>query len=454
MARTNPHARTAPVAPASFLEGLQYFLTPAVWRQAHRALGRHCGRRWRAQPLLLVLLTLTWCWGDSLAERFETARAFYVACYQRRRRPGRTAEGLHKALARVPAPALRAVAAAVRARLRRVFADRLAVDGFIPLGCDGSRLACPRTAELESRLGGAGREHRAPLLWVTALVHLPLGLPWAWRLGKGTASERGHLLRLLATLPRLALLVADAGYVGYEVLAALLAARVAFLIRVGPGAPLYVAERAALNRFREGPVWYWPLWAQRAGQRPLAVRLVRVRGRKADVWLLTSVPEEARLPRATAGKFYRWRWENEGLFRTYKRTLGKVKLAGRTVASAHREAEGSLLAVQLLLAQGAAALPAGGAARPARPSARQVLLAIRAEIRNVTGAYLGPRQRRAYGERLRRAQGDGRRRRRNQVRRPWPGRAEHRPPKGPRVRKMGTDLKGLLAKTLAEQETG
>jgi hypothetical protein len=452
MARTNPHARTAPVAPASFLDGLRHFLTPAVWRQAHRALRPHGGRRWRARPLLLVLLTLTWCAGDSLPERFETARAFYAACHPRRRRPGRTAEGLSKALARVPAPALRAVAAAVRARLRRVFAGRLAVDGFVPLGCDGSRLACPRSAELERRLGQAGREHRAPLLWVTAVVHLPLGLPWAWRLGKGTASERGHLLRLLPALPPEALLVADAGYAGYEVRAALLTAGVAFLIRVGPGAALYVAERSALNRYREGPVWYWPLWAQRAGRRPLAVRLLRVRGRRADVWLLTAVPE-ARRPRATAGKSYRWRWENEGLFRTYKRTLGKVKLAGRTVAAAHREAEGSLLAVQLLLAQGAAALPAGSAARPVRPSARKVLLAIRAEVRDVAGAYLA-RRRGAYGERLRQARWGWRRRRANRVRRPWPGRAEHRPPEGPQVRKVGADLKGLLAQVLAEQETG
>ena len=32
--------------------------------------------RWQIQPLLFVLLTMTWCTGDSLPERFETARAF------------------------------------------------------------------------------------------------------------------------------------------------------------------------------------------------------------------------------------------------------------------------------------------------------------------------------------------------------------------------------------------
>jgi hypothetical protein len=65
----------------------------------------------------------------------------------------------------------------------------------------------------------------------------------------------------------------------------------------------------------------------------------------------------------------------------------------RTVALVHREVEGSLLAVQLLLAQGALALQGAGDRVVELPSPRKILLAIRAEIRNVTGMYLGPRQR-------------------------------------------------------------
>src|SRR4029077_12730880 len=121
------------------------------------------------------------------------------------------------------------------------------------------------------------------------------------------------------------------------------------------------------------------------------VRLLRLRRKKADVWLLTNVLDAEKLPRPTAFKFYRWRWRNEGLFRTYKRTLGKVKLMSRTVVQVHREAEGSLLATQLLLAQGALALATTARVPLVLPSARKVLLEIRAEIRNVTGMYLGPR---------------------------------------------------------------
>ena len=75
----------------------------------------------------------------------------------------------------------------------------------------------------------------------------------------------------------------------------------------------------------------------------------------------------------------------------------------RTVAQVHREAEGSLLATQLLLAQGALALAPTASGRSELPSARKVLLEIRMEIRNVTGMYLGPRQCQTYLQRLARA---------------------------------------------------
>jgi hypothetical protein len=459
MARTN-WSRTA--RPESFLDCLRYFLTPYVWRQVHQGMDRYGGSRWRPQPLVFLLLTMTWCCGESLAERFETARAFYVACYQRRRRPGKTLEGLQKALLRVPSAMLRLLAQAVRARLQQIFAKRLLVDGFIPVGCDGSSLQAPRTRELEERLGKYGKDNHPPQVRVTALVHLSLGLLWSWRLGTSAASEREHLVRLLSTLPRLALLVADAGFLGYELMEKLLANNVNFLIRLSSGAPLYAAERLRLSRDGDAVVYYWPQWAQKEGKKPLPVRVLRIRGRNGDVWLMTNVFDQAKLSRKSASTFYRWRWRNEGLFRTYKRTLGKLKLMTRGVALIHREAEGSLLAVQLLLAQGALALSQPWqAAAPAQtppaqtpqPSARKALLEIRKEIRNVTGMYLGPRQKQSYWERLSNVQQQRRRRRRqNQVRRPWPSRAPHKPPGPPEILKMGSDLNHLAAKLLGTSE--
>src|SRR5215469_3295317 len=124
MRQSTPPAPAASTAPQSFLQCLGHFLTPQVWKQARQAAPRRRALRWQRQPLLIVLLCMTWCAGDSLPERFETARAFYVALHQRRRRPGRTFAGFDKALAKLPMPVLRALAGAVRGRLAQVFAGR------------------------------------------------------------------------------------------------------------------------------------------------------------------------------------------------------------------------------------------------------------------------------------------------------------------------------------------
>src|SRR5260370_25541511 len=105
-----------------------------------------------------------------------------------------------------------ALAAGVRHQIRLRFAERLRVDGFEPMGCDGSRIECPRSTELEARLRLAGKDHSAPTVWVTAFVHLSTGLLWSWHLGPAPADERVNLRRLLATLSPVALIVADAAY--------------------------------------------------------------------------------------------------------------------------------------------------------------------------------------------------------------------------------------------------
>ena len=62
----------------SFLASIRQFLTPAVWKQAHGAVAKKNRRaRWEIQPLVMVLVLMTWSCGESQAERFEAAKAFY-----------------------------------------------------------------------------------------------------------------------------------------------------------------------------------------------------------------------------------------------------------------------------------------------------------------------------------------------------------------------------------------
>ncbi|MBV8458392.1 MAG: transposase [Acetobacteraceae bacterium] len=392
--------------------------------------------------MLIIALAMTWAAGDSQAEKFETARGFYVVTYDARKRPGKTLQGFQKALSRIPLRQLQAVAAGVRHQIRVRFAERWLSDGFEPMGCDGSRLECPRSAELEARLRQAGKEDSAPTVWVTAFVHLATGILWSWQLGSGTADERQHLRRLLATLSPAALIVADAAYMGYELVWAIVQTKRSFLLRMSSKVALYTADRTPLTTWSEGLVYCWPKYAQENGRPPLVCRLIRVPARgsvKHDVWLLTDVLDPARLSAATAARFYRWRWRNEGLFRIYKRTINKVKLSSRTVRLVHREAFVSLLAVQLLLAHAEWALRSP--VPPVTPaiSPRKVLIAIRKELKGTASRREG-----SYRKRLEGCRAETRRQKSPKARREWPRRKEHKPPRPPVLHTLTEEQKALL----------
>ena len=423
---------------------LSQWLTPHVWRQAAASRQSHRRSRWSLHPLVMVLLLMTWTAGDSESERFATARAFYVAGHQRQRRPGAALVGFQRALARLPLSVLQALFAAVRGRLGEFDRDRRS-DGFVVLACDGSRLECPRSAALERCLGCCGKADSAPMLQVTALVLLPLGVLWSWCVGPGVASEHEQLRQLLPSLPQGALLVADAGYLGYDLYADIRRAGADFLVRVSSRAYLYTDKQRPLKRYREGRVYYWPGKVRKAGRPPLCLRLIRIVGRKGrDVWLLTSVHEPARLSRREAGQMYRWRWRIEGVYRTYKRTLPKLKLWSRTETLVYREAEVSLLALQLLLVAGVDR-SRSPLSRQQPCSPRRILLRLRGEMVTTIGAKLGPWQQRWYRAQLQQVNGGGRG---AKTRRPWPRRKDHRAPKPPKLRVMPTRLKVSLERQL------
>lgn len=438
-ARKRTHQRR----PAKSLIGsVREFLTPEVFKQVRNASKRRKCPRWDLHPLLYILVLTTYCCGDSLPEKFEAAKTFYVASCPKRKRPGEHFSGFEKAIAKLPIPILRALAAALRGRIEVIFGKRWKVGNFIPFGCDGTRQACPRTEELERRLGTFGKEGSSPMIWNTSIVHLTLGFPFCWRLGKGgKASERSHLLHMLRWLPASALIVADAGYVGYEVASRMILAKVCFLIRMSSNATFYRETAEPLQEFREGIVYYWPKTQQNEGKPPIRGRLMRIHSsrHKVDVWLFTNVEDPQQLSWETAGTCYRWRWENEGFFRTYKRTLKKMLLMSRTVRLVHREAEASMIATQLLLCQGALAMPAPRqGSLPVMCSPRGVLLEARRDI----AGRSKPSQ--PFAERISHAQREDRLRTTSKQKREWPRRKDHKPPHPPILLRMTGQQKAAI----------
>jgi Transposase DDE domain len=428
----------------SFHSSIHQYLSPSVWKQAHQAWQRPKeASRWSLHAVVWTLLSMAWNCGDSQEERFATARAGYVAAHQRDRRPGKSLAGFLAAVVRLPLCVFRALAEGVRQQIALRYAERLRINGWLPLACDGTRLECPRSQQLQERLREAGKASSAPTIYLTTLVLLPLGLLWSWRLGKGTASEHYHLRWLRRTLPPGSLIVADAGFLGYDLFRAILETPASFLVRLSSRAYLYTLEQVPLARFREGEVYYWPAQAQNHGLPPIKARLLRL----GNVWLLTSILDRQKLSHKTALRIYSWRWRNEGLFNIYKNLLNKVKLQSRTVATAHREAESSLLALQLLMALTADLSTNGTRGVLIYGSPRVVLLRLRAE-----GAawlrLLGPRQFEDYQRMLAVVRAGPKNRRSPRVRQEWPRRKKHQPPKPPKLRVLTDRLKNKMAKVL------
>jgi hypothetical protein len=216
-------------------------------------------------------------------------------------------------------------------------------------------------------------------------------------------------------------------------------------------ATFYTTSDVPIGRFREGIVYYWPKTQQARGKPPIRGRLIRIhsRRRKVDVWLFTNVEDPQRLSAETAAQFYRWRWESEGLFRTYKRTLKKVKLMSRTVRLVHREAEASMIATMLLLCQGALAMPMATTDhdRPRMCSPRRVLLEIRRDIGG------GRPTKRPFGARIAEAQRERRSRVTPKEKRTWPRRKPHKPPRPPILLKLTREQKAwtILTRRLSRQ---
>jgi hypothetical protein len=174
------------------------------------------------------------------------------------------------------------------------------------------------------------------------VFHLATGLVWDFRRGDARASERGHLLDMLPALPAGCLLVADAGFVGYELFRGILDSGRHVLVRVGANVKLLTDLGWCVAEHDGGIVYLWPKGKRRAGEPPLVLRLITLLdGRNRRVHLLTDVlaAAAAEMTDAEAGRVYRQRWGVELIYRSLKQTMGKRKLRSRAPAHAAAELE-------------------------------------------------------------------------------------------------------------------
>jgi hypothetical protein len=296
---------------------------------------------------------------------------------------------------------------------------------WLAFAVDGTRIPAPHTAANEAALGRAGKDKSAPQVLLTVLWHMGLGLPRDDRVGPGTASERAHLGRMAAGLPPGALVVADAGLVGYVLCRRLLRRGRHFLLRVGGNITLLKGLGYDHER-RDGLVYLWPRDLRRG--RPLVLRLIVLPGGVQDVCLRTDVLDPAALTDEEAGTLYGMRWGEEVSFRSYKQTLQRRALLSRTGGACLVEARWTLLGLWLLGLMTVARLIRAGA-DPLRLSVARARDAVRRALRG-RRARRGPRG--LDGE-LRAAARDGYARRGSKAARDDPRKKRTKPPGPPRI---------------------
>jgi hypothetical protein len=287
---------------------------------------------------------MAWDEGQTLTARFEHA---CQAAHDLHRHwtVGTSYSGFTAALLRWSAPLTGAIKRRFQREMLRIAGPYWQRGRWTALAADGTRIEAPHTVANETELGCAGKEKTAPQVFLTVLWHMGLGLPWDYRVGPGTASERTHLRAMVPDLPPRALVVTDAGFVSYVLCRRLLHHGHHFLLRVGGNITL-LTDLGYYHEERDGLVYLWPQGHRRC--RPLVLRLIVLRHGTQDVYLLTDVLDPAQLTDEEAATLFRMRWGEEVFYRSYKQTMQRRKLLSRTAATGLAEVQWTLLGLWLL----------------------------------------------------------------------------------------------------------
>jgi hypothetical protein len=393
-------------------------------------------RSWTPLTVATALILMSWDPAPTLAQRFDAAFGLLRASLPRRRRLGRTYQGFVKAMMRHGDEALALVVAHLQALTKARAGAAWTLRGLIPIGVDGSMFDAPRTIANEA-LGFANRAKCGPQIRSLLLVHLGAMLPWSFELGEATTSERTLLRRVLGVLPANTLLVADAGFVGFDLMNTLRGRGIHFLIRVGRGVHL-LRELGYYRCEGKNTVYLWP--KDKRQQRPLVLRLIRV----GSVYLVTDITDPKQLSKSAAGELYRRRWGLEVAFRSLKQTLERRKVRSGAAAHAMMELKWAFAGVWMLSLIGAAAI-ARAKHTPSRLSLARVLSALRA-------ARTGTQSRRQLCALLRHAVLDRYKRRGSKKAYRWPHKKNPPPPGVPTVT-TATRAETQLARALRSSKT-
>ena len=389
---------------------------------------RRSDARWTARLLSFAAVLMVWDPIATLGDRLAAARDVITGMFPSRRRVGKSYQGFIKALLELGQPLLACVMAHLRHMIEQIAGQHWTRQGWVAFAADGTRVNCPRTEANEKALGCGGKAGSGPQFWLTTLWHMGTGLPWCWRIGRSTDAERTHLRDMLSLLPGYALLVADAGFTGYELLRAILAGGRSFLVRVGSN--VHLLKKLGYAKVESnGTVYLWPEKSRKAHQPPLVLRLIVLQRKGKKIYLLTNLPAQ-QLSYEQAGALYSMRWGVELFYRSMKQTLARRKMLSHAPRQARAELQWTVVGLQLLGLLSVEQIMASGK-DPLSWSVAMSLRAVRLAMQDrkprgsCRGGLLGQ---------LSRAIKDSYKRRGTKQARHWPHKKKEKPPGAPKIR--------------------
>lgn len=288
-------------------------------------------RRWSDRLLVLVALLTHWAAGTGLAERFTLARACVVEMYPTRRRPGAGYNGFVDCLLRHNARLLDTLRIAFRRRVIGLSGRHYRTFGFVVFGVDGTKIALPRSDSNAAHFGVMNKKHSGPEMMLCGLFHVATRSLWSFVHEVARGSERAMLASMLPCLPAGSLVLADAGFVGWNTITALIDAGQHFVIR--GGANVRLLKQLCHMETRQDIVYLWPAREQKKLLPPIVLRRVMVCDeRNRRMCLLTNVLDTDRLSDNQVVELYAMRWRVEVSYRWLK-----VSLQGRKMQSTNAE---------------------------------------------------------------------------------------------------------------------
>lgn len=382
---------------------------------------------WMPQRIVFVGILMMWDAEKTLCDRFAASGDLLKSLFPKWRL-GTDYQGWCDAQLTYISAIQPALAKRLRGQMWQFAGKHWLREGWCAFAADGSRVECPRTEANKKGLGCAGRKKTGPQLFLTTLWHMGTGLPWDYRIGPGTASERHHLKEMLTDLPAKSLVVADAGFTGYELLRSIDEAGHSFLVRVGSNVHL-LTELGYVEWQGPATVYLWPE-EQHNKRPPVVLRLLVLQRGKKKMYLVTNVFDEEALTQEQAAIFYELRWGVEIFYRSCKQTMDKRRMLSRTPETCKAELHWVVLSIWLLGAMSVSAIIERGG----DPLSWSVALA-RKQVRAAMRDALKGRERGGdLAARLAAAVKDTYERTGSKKAHAWPHKKKEKPPGSPKIR--------------------